>query len=427
MSRFADTVTSEAMMKNESWPFVTSDQFEVKAAHARLDSLTEVIMMSPLVKDTERSQWEEYSVYHKEWIKESYALKTEVDFWFEESAHGHGSNSGHGHDSHEGHESHGTDEAHLDHDSGAEQDSHETEDIHLEADHHEHVRRLDVFEDLDPFLTAVQDVLNSVEQTVDTDAHSHQEDHTTDEDEENPEHSEREEEEGQDEDQVGSPVRTEEDEEAHHDEESHSVAHDAHEDSEHVSRGHFNHGHSLPDEPINSEISPEIFRRVGSKNVAEKHMPEYAPVWQLSPPPLYGTVVNFNLFSDEKLYESIIHMIETGEKQAVTEVLDMKALYDYILTEEQHWSFHDSSHAHHKGGQHQHQSFSIPHSLFITPLRGNFGDNEPFTVGVLSAVLSWDIFLAKILPEGSDGIHAVLKNSQDQVYTFQVDGPRYVE
>jgi hypothetical protein len=60
----ADAITSEALTANASWPFFTSDNFEIEAAHARLNAFTEFVMFTPLVNARQRKDWEAYSLKH---------------------------------------------------------------------------------------------------------------------------------------------------------------------------------------------------------------------------------------------------------------------------------------------------------------------------------------------------------------------------
>ena len=44
----SDEITGQALLVNDSWPFVTTSHFEVKGAHARADLRTEIVIFVPL-------------------------------------------------------------------------------------------------------------------------------------------------------------------------------------------------------------------------------------------------------------------------------------------------------------------------------------------------------------------------------------------
>jgi hypothetical protein len=83
-----DSIASEAQARgealdlNETWPFVTTHDFEVKGAHTRLDSVTEVVLFAPIVIDKDRVRWEQYSVDHQDWLMTSKEQVLQTSTWF---------------------------------------------------------------------------------------------------------------------------------------------------------------------------------------------------------------------------------------------------------------------------------------------------------------------------------------------------------
>ena len=71
----ASEVTSYALVSNSTWPFVTMPNFEVNANHARRQTVTEVIMLNPLVTPENRAAYENYTVEHQGWINEARKLR----------------------------------------------------------------------------------------------------------------------------------------------------------------------------------------------------------------------------------------------------------------------------------------------------------------------------------------------------------------
>jgi hypothetical protein len=67
-------------------------------------------------------------------------------------------------------------------------------------------------------------------------------------------------------------------------------------------------------------------------------------------------------------------------------------------------------------------AFKRPHSFLVSPVFEELNDPKAKMVGVLLSVVSWDRYLANLLPEGVNGIVCVLKNSCGQSYTYVVNG-----
>jgi hypothetical protein len=60
-----------------------------------------------------------------------------------------------------------------------------------------------------------------------------------------------------------------------------------------------------------------------------------------------------------------------------------------------------------------------PHSIFFQPVYSETYNNTSDIVGILVAVVGWDVYFANILPEHVKG---VLENSCGQSFTYHVDG-----
>jgi hypothetical protein len=70
----AQTITSFALVRNQTFPFVTISAFETLARHARQQSgVIDSVVYSPLVSDDQRSEWEAYSQANQGWILHSQA------------------------------------------------------------------------------------------------------------------------------------------------------------------------------------------------------------------------------------------------------------------------------------------------------------------------------------------------------------------
>lgn len=87
-----DGITATALATNQEWPRVTIDNFEIKAAHARLDADSELIMFSPLVPGNAVEVWEGYASGKQDWLKESQELSYQTSAWFSDPINSEGLN-----------------------------------------------------------------------------------------------------------------------------------------------------------------------------------------------------------------------------------------------------------------------------------------------------------------------------------------------
>jgi len=60
-----------ASTENMTWPYVDLPMFEIHGQHAREQSGVEVFAFAPLVEESERAQWLEYSWDNQGWIDKS--------------------------------------------------------------------------------------------------------------------------------------------------------------------------------------------------------------------------------------------------------------------------------------------------------------------------------------------------------------------
>lgn len=68
----------------------------------------------------------------------------------------------------------------------------------------------------------------------------------------------------------------------------------------------------------------------------------------------------------------------------------------------------------------------FPHSLTMAPIYSSFDvDRSDMSslVGYVAGVGLWDFYLSRLLPEGVNGVFAVLSNSCSQTVTYTINGP----
>lgn len=69
--------------------------------------------------------------------------------------------------------------------------------------------------------------------------------------------------------------------------------------------------------------------------------------------------------------------------------------------------------------------FDHPHATVTVPLFRELNNaKESEMAGFIMAILPFDIFVGDLLPDGVDGIYAVLRNSCQQTFTYEVMGSR---
>ena len=72
-------ISSQARREGAEWPFVTVPDFEMKASKFRELSGSNSIMLLPLVTNETRSDWEQYSDDHQDWLLQSQAYMAEIE------------------------------------------------------------------------------------------------------------------------------------------------------------------------------------------------------------------------------------------------------------------------------------------------------------------------------------------------------------
>jgi hypothetical protein len=67
------------------------------------------------------------------------------------------------------------------------------------------------------------------------------------------------------------------------------------------------------------------------------------------------------------------------------------------------------------------KTIHVPPAIAVRPVYAKLGSvNDDEVVGYLVAVIKWDEYLQSLVPEGTNGIDAVLRNTCGQQYTFQL-------
>lgn len=62
-----------------------------------------------------------------------------------------------------------------------------------------------------------------------------------------------------------------------------------------------------------------------------------------------------------------------------------------------------------------------PHSFIMEPVYAEFSEN-PVLVGILIAISAWENLFDRVLPEGTNGLVCVVKDTCGNVFTYEING-----
>jgi len=147
------------------------------------------------------------------------------------------------------------------------------------------------------------------------------------------------------------------------------------------------------------------------------------PVWQMSPTSLADFLINFDFMSEDSTFTNYIASYKTLVESRAIAISDVKSntFLNVQMTEKEH----DAFHAPFRGPNEELEvGFSVnhPHTSFFCPIFEN-PTGTGHIVGVVSAFLGWDSFMANLLPDGANGVYAVVRNTCNQSYTYVINGP----
>lgn len=76
----SNSLTSEAITLNMTFPFVTFPSFEVLAHQARVASKVEVIGFTPRIENEQTlAEWNEYALENERWVEEAHRIERQLD------------------------------------------------------------------------------------------------------------------------------------------------------------------------------------------------------------------------------------------------------------------------------------------------------------------------------------------------------------
>jgi CHASE domain len=132
----------------------------------------------------------------------------------------------------------------------------------------------------------------------------------------------------------------------------------------------------------------------------------HAPVWQQAPAPINDfSMINFDLLS-HPVIAHLFRGVWEAQQAALSQALPLEFLCGGALQDDKH-----------------------PHSILINPiyssLKKDHHDQDDM-VGLLVAVVSWEMYFSNILHDSNDGVVVVLDNACDEHFTYRIDGPEAI-
>ena len=144
----------------------------------------------------------------------------------------------------------------------------------------------------------------------------------------------------------------------------------------------------------------------------------YVVAWQMSPVLPVAPIVNMNLLRRPETRVSMMAAMKS-QKMVLGLASDLNGqAVGNISSNDLHSKFLSL-------GQYRHQSVEYqgdPHTSIIYPVFDSFGPNRTIG-GLLNIPVLWRFAFSDLLPENAIGITIVVRNSNNQTFTYRVDGP----
>jgi hypothetical protein len=138
----------------------------------------------------------------------------------------------------------------------------------------------------------------------------------------------------------------------------------------------------------------------------------YHPMWQFSPPMFTYGAMNWNIASLPDL-ASVFDAVKVLKYESLASGVRPYATSSLAFSNEDHARLHSKIEG---------SSTDFPHSFFYTPVHLDSQDFNSPIVAIFGVAMAWDFSLRNLLPDGVIGIHAVLKNSCNQSFTYEING-----
>ena len=135
----------------------------------------------------------------------------------------------------------------------------------------------------------------------------------------------------------------------------------------------------------------------------------YFPLWQSSPALPFPALMTMNAREHPSLSANIETVLETNQAYLAKVVLEPIGLFDMVLARGQFR--HD-----------QEQFLGGATTILTYPIFDSFNTTDRKLAGITVSQIYWRLHFENVLPQNTRGIIAVLENSVNQSFTYQLDG-----
>ncbi|CAB9499073.1 Receptor-type guanylate cyclase gcy [Seminavis robusta] len=177
----------------------------------------------------------------------------------------------------------------------------------------------------------------------------------------------------------------------------------------------------------------------------------YAPLWQISPPPLPTAIhgINSDLLAIQPLADLVLAMHQSRfiavSMARSMDLFDGDMVFEYYTNRNRrHRHRHrrlgaDHNHNHDNGQGHEHLEdqteqkqtnsnttslFPSPNSIIVYPIYDSFDRLNRRIKAFMMGVMPWDRYFSDLLPAEVYGIVGIVQNTCGQSFTFSIDGPK---
>jgi hypothetical protein len=146
----------------------------------------------------------------------------------------------------------------------------------------------------------------------------------------------------------------------------------------------------------------------------------FYPMWQLSPPPFTPGALKADLKTNRD-FGKYLKTVDIVREGVFGQAFDERtALGDAVLNEADHLAFH----AQFTDSDEVSFAFERPHAFFFQPVFREVYNRTSEIVGTVNALVPIDRYFANLLPDGVEGITAVLQNTCGRFYTYYLVGTK---
>ena len=128
--------------------------------------------------------------------------------------------------------------------------------------------------------------------------------------------------------------------------------------------------------------------------------PPWIIAWQAAPYFSVTAIMNMDV-TIAPVYSGILESMEQTRAPVLTAVEDLNSLQSEEFRTEQ------------------------PTSIYNEPVFKDFSDDAE-VVASIQAILPWNVYLEDVLVEGTEAVHAVISNTCNQSYTYELQGPEAI-